>query len=122
MKLKHYSVTLQTLKSKLMAVSAPPKKKAASVPQRQPEKASDKKIEEIINRGSSIVSKTESEPEKIKNFNIKVMSSQLEQIEQVRAKRPRKPTSPKLGVSLQDWILEAIEEKLERERKKYGIG
>jgi hypothetical protein len=46
----------------------------------------------------------------------------LTSIDEVRAKRPRKPTSPKLGISTQDWLLEAIAEKLEREQKKYKLG
>ena len=58
----------------------------------------------------------------LKNFNIKITADTLANIDDVRAKRPRKPTSPKLGISTQDWILEAIAEKLQRERKKYKNG
>lgn len=58
----------------------------------------------------------------LKNFNIKITADTLTSIGDVRAKRPRKPTSPKLGISTQDWILEAITEKIERERKKYKNG
>ena len=58
----------------------------------------------------------------LKNFNIKIPADTLVSIDEVRAKRPRKPTSPKLGISTQDWLLEAIAEKLEREQKKYKIG
>jgi len=106
-----------------MAVSAPPKKKAgpAQTDEQQSTRGQDKKIDEIINRGSTTVSQTERQ-EQIKNFNIKIMSGQLAAVDQLRAKRPRKPTSPKLGVSLQDWIMEAIEEKIEREKKKYNLG
>lgn len=109
-----------------MAVSAPPKKKPATVPVDQGEstrKVSEKKIDEIINRGSSTVNKPEQpKPDQIKNFNVKILSSSLAEIDQLRAKRPRKPTSPKLGISSHDWILEAIEEKIQREKKKYKIG
>lgn len=105
-----------------MAVSAPPKKAAsAKTDEQQTTKAQEKKIEEIINRGSTTVGQAEPQ-EQIKNFNIKIMSGQLAAIDQLRAKRPRKPTSPKLAVSLQDWIIEAIEEKMEREKKKYNLG
>jgi hypothetical protein len=58
----------------------------------------------------------------LKNFNIKIPADTLTSIDEVRAKRPRKPTSPKLGISTQDWLLEAIAEKLEREQKKYKLG
>lgn len=107
-----------------MAVSAPPKKTAAAIPTEQHTlKNQEKKIDQIINRGSSTVGKLQPpESEQIKNFNIKIMSSQLAEVDQLRAKRPRKPTSPKLAVSLQDWILEAIEEKIQKEKKKYNLG
>lgn len=101
-----------------MAVSAPPKKKSES-PAPSPKKQSDKKIEEIISRGSSTVGKTDSDRETVKTLGLKIMSGQLETIEQLRAKRPKKPYSPKLGVSLQEWISEAIEEKIQKEKKKY---
>jgi len=106
-----------------MAVSAPPKKKAApATPAEQPTtKGREKKIDEIINRGSTTIGQAEPQ-EQIKNFNIKIMSGQLATVDQLRAKRPRKPTSPKLAVSLQDWITEAIEEKVQREKKKYNLG
>lgn len=106
-----------------MAVSAPPTKKTAPATptDQQKIKGQEKKINEIINRGSSAIEKAEPQ-EQIKNFNIKIMAGQLAAVDQLRAKRPRKPTSPKLGVSIQDWITEAIEEKIERERKKYNLG
>ncbi len=105
-----------------MAVSAPPKKKAPEpTPIEVASRSREREIDEVINRGSSTVGKVEpQEPNKIKNFNIKITSGQLGTIDQLRAKRPRKPTSPKLGVSLQDWIMEAIEEKIEREKRKYN--
>jgi hypothetical protein len=112
---------LQASKNNLMAVSAPPKKKAdPAISAEQTTMGQEKKIDEIINRGSTTVGKAES-PEQIKNFNIKIMSGQLVTVDQLRAQRPRKPTSPKLAVSLQDWIIEAIEEKIQREKKKYSI-
>lgn len=105
-----------------MAVSAPPTKKTvpASISDQQTIKGQEKKIDEIINRGSTTIEKIEPQ-EQVKNFNVKIMSGQLAAVDQLRAKRPRKPTSPKLGISLQDWIIEAIEEKVEREKKKYNL-
>lgn len=109
-----------------MAVSPPPKKTAAvpSAPATSPaaSKLDEKKIDAIINRGSSSIAASPPAPAKLKNFNIKVPADTLASIDEVRAKRPRKPTSPKLGISTQDWILEAITEKLEREQKKYRTG
>lgn len=105
-----------------MAVSAPPKKKPvnAIAPAAQ---SNDKKIDEIINRGSSMIAAVQPQhvPETVKNFNVKILSTQLASIEELRAKRPRKPISPKLGISLQDWMIEAIEEKIKREKKQYNL-
>lgn len=102
-----------------MAVSAPPKKKEA--PAKVDEQ--EKNIESIISRGSSTVVKTAPpEPERIKHFNLKIMADQLAVVAELRAQRPRKPMSPKLAISLHDWILEAIAEKIERERETYSLG
>jgi hypothetical protein len=106
-----------------MAVSPPPKKKTVPNSIEQSTKGKkEKEIEEIINRGSTSVKSQPQEPQQIKNFNIKITAGQLLEIDELRAKRPRKPTSPKLAVSLQDWILEAIEEKVIREKRKYSTG
>lgn len=103
-----------------MAVTPPPRKNTAVASEAPARKVDDKQIEAIINRGgSSRQTPPKDEQDTIKNFNIKVAASTLASIDEVRAMRPRKPTSPKLGVSTQDWLLEAIAEKLERERKKY---
>ena len=102
-----------------MAVSPPPRKNAAAAPEPPARKLDDKKIEAIINRGSSSLASGATELPQIKNFNIKITADTLAKIDEMRAKRPRKLTSPKLGISTQDWLLEAITEKLEREQKKY---
>ena len=105
-----------------MAVSPPPRKSAATLPEPPTRsRQDDKKIEAIINRGSSAVANSSIAPVPLKNFNIKVPANTLVQIDEVRAQRPRKSTSPKLGISTQDWLLEAIAEKLEREKKKYKM-
>jgi len=106
-----------------MAVSPPPRKSAVSIPESSARsKQDEKKIDAIINRGSSSVASSPSDAVQLKNFNIKITANTLASIDEVRAKRPRKPTSPKLGISTQDWLLEAIAEKLEREQKRYKIG
>ncbi|RZK43479.1 MAG: hypothetical protein EOO61_04900 [Hymenobacter sp.] len=106
-----------------MAVSPPPRKPAANVPEPSTRsKLDEKKIDAIINRGSSSVASSLPDAVQLKNFNIKIPADTLASIDEVRAKRPRKPTSPKLGISTQDWLLEAIAEKLEREQKKYKAG
>lgn len=102
-----------------MAISKPPVRKAlAATPGPTPD---EKMIEAVINRGSSSLP-LEATSVKLKNFNIKLPASTLTLVDELRAKRPRKPTSPKLGISTQDWLLEAIQEKIQREQKKYKIG
>lgn len=103
-----------------MAVSPPPRKSTSSesATRRQPD---DKQIEAIINRGSSTVATPTADQPLLKNFNVKLPAAMLAQIDEVRAQRPRKPTSPKLGISTQDWLLEAVAEKLEREQRKYKL-
>jgi len=49
---------------------------------------------------------------------VKRLASTLKEIDGLRARRARKPTSPKLGISIHDWIVEAIQVKLERGKKK----
>ncbi|UOQ69828.1 hypothetical protein [Hymenobacter volaticus] len=104
-----------------MAISKPPVRKSPDATVPALPVPDEKKIEEVINRGSSQVV-TETEAVTIKNFNIKVTAETLKMIDELRAKRPRKPTSPKLGISTQDWLLEAINEKILREQKKYKSG
>lgn len=106
-----------------MAVSAPPKKAAVIAPAEPITKGREKKIAEVISRGSSPVSPDPvPAADIVKNFNLKITSGQLATIAELRAKRPRKVTSPKLAISLQDWLLEAVAEKVERERKRYNSG
>jgi hypothetical protein len=42
---------------------------------------------------------------------------QFAAVAELRAQRPRKPMSPKMAISLKDWILEAIAEKIERQQE-----
>lgn len=103
-----------------MPVTPPPRKKPAAVPVSEPKKASEKEIEAIIGRGGSSVSKdssTEAQAPTIKNFNVRILSTTLDDVNRLRKKRPKRALSPKLGISLQDWMMEAIEEKINRDKK-----
>lgn len=94
-----------------MATSLPPPRK------KQPTEA---EIEAIINRGGTvIIQPLEGEVldrEKPKFFNVRLSVGIFQDIDALRAKRPRKPGSPKLGISTHDWIVEAVLEKLERDK------
>lgn len=97
-----------------MAVSlSPPKRKAPS----------EADIEAVINKGgkptTEATAPTETEGNDApKHVNTRLTIGIIRQIDALREKRPRKPGSPKLGISLQDWILEAVLEKLDREEKR----
>lgn len=96
-----------------MAATLPPTRK----------KPSEADIEAFINQGGGTTKKVEKplEPEDtIKFFNLRLTVGVLNKITRFREKRPRKLASPKLGISTHDWIIEAIEEKMERERRKYS--
>lgn len=84
-------------------------------PQRN--KVTEAQIEAVINKGGKTTKEVHSiDPETVKHINIRLTSDILSNIEKKREKRPRKPGSPKLGISTHDWIVEAILEKLDRER------
>lgn len=82
-------------------------------------KINEKKIRDVIGKGGS-TTKSAISPEKeqrFKNFNVKILESELQTINELREKRPKARGAKRLGVSLHDWIVEAIQEKIERERK-----
>lgn len=84
-------------------------------PQRN--KVTEAQIEAVINKGGKTTKEVHSiDPATVKHINIRLTSDILSNIEKKREKRPRKPGSPKLGISTHDWIVEAILEKLDRER------
>lgn len=77
-------------------------------------KTSESEIEAVINKGGTSISR-EINPDKVKHMNIRLTEGIIDQIERLREKRPRKPGSPKLGISMHDWIVEAVLTKLEEE-------
>lgn len=82
---------------------------------------SEKRISDIINKGGSTTKATEpSDPDKLKNFNIKILESELQTINELRQKRPKARGQKRLGISLHDWLIEAIKDKIEKEKKKFG--
>lgn len=96
-----------------MSISLPPSKK----------KISESQIEAIINKGGkatteSAVKDTSSENE-TKSIKLIMTADEMETIKQLRNKRPA-PRSRKIPISVHDWVIEAIQEKIERESRKYA--
>ena len=86
-------------------------------PQRT-KKPTEAEIEAMISRGGDVPKKEASDPETIRHVSARLTDGILRQIDALRASRPRKMGSPKMGISLRDWIVEAILEKLERDSSK----
>lgn len=81
-------------------------------------KVSEKKINEVLNRGLNTAKSQEVLNDKAKSFSLDIMESQLKIIGELCDKRPKKP-GRRISLSKQDWIMEAVIEKIERETKKY---
>lgn len=97
--------------SKPSKIQLPPKKEI-----------DENKIKNVINKGGSPASYIE-EPttfENIKNFNVKMTENDLQMISILCKKRPS-ILGRKLAFTKQEWFLEAIREKMERETKEYNI-
>ncbi|WP_019011210.1 hypothetical protein [Deinococcus aquatilis] len=107
-----------------MAVSRAPKRTPAAIPE-----IPEDKVQEIIRRGGSVAADLPSsrdqapdtaEPndipltDELKNVQLRLYESTLQEIDQLRRAhaRGRRP------ISRHSWLLEAIEEKLEKERRK----
>lgn len=82
-------------------------------------KISERKIQEIINKGGSPITR-EPEDDKIKNFNLLVLESDLNIIGKLCDQRPKKPGRV-IGFSKKDWLLEAVQEKIDREKRKFRL-
>lgn len=85
-------------------------------------KVAEKKIQEFINRGGKPTSRGEEAEESggTKSIKLVMTSKEMSDVKAVRDKRP-KPRGRKIPISIHDWVIEAIQEKLEREQKKFGI-
>lgn len=94
-----------------MALTLPPQRNKKKEP-------TEAQIEAIINKGGTPTSAETNDPNTLRHVSARVTDEVIRQIDALRAQRPRKMGSPKMGVSLRDWIVEAILEKLERDSKK----
>jgi len=99
-------------------IQLPPKREPeANNPAKAEPKVSEKKIQEIINKGGSPIQRNKPEIDNLKNFNILVYESDLQTIGELCDLRPKKPGRV-IGFSKKDWFLEAVQEKIAREKKK----
>jgi 3-hydroxyacyl-CoA dehydrogenase len=85
-------------------------------------KVPEKKIQEFINRGGSPTNRGEEaavETGGTKSIKLILKDTEMSAIKVLRDKRPSR--SRKIPISVHDWVIEAVQEKIEREQKKYGL-
>ena len=61
---------------------------------------------------------TADKPAPMKNINVKLLATEMDAIHQLRAKRGKSRSGKKLGISLHDWIVEAVQEKIVSDGRK----
>lgn len=94
---------------------------STSPPKKQ---VSEQQIEAIINKGgkTTVESKEKTaDPNSTKSIKLIMTVDEMEKIKELRDKRPAKSRSRKITISVHDWVIEAVQEKIERERKKYSV-
>ncbi|WP_138485328.1 hypothetical protein [Dyadobacter bucti] len=90
---------------------------ATTLPPPRKPKVTEADIEAVINKGGSTIKETApADPEKAKHINVRLTGQIISEIDSRRLKRPRRPGSPKPGISIHDWIVEAVLEKLNSEK------
>jgi hypothetical protein len=108
-----------------MGVSLPPKKKDSSETTILTNKGvSEKKIRDVINKGGSTTKasqKNDTSKEQLKGINVKFTVSEIDAIKVLRDIRPAGKRNGKISVSLHDWIVEAVQEKIKRDTRKIVI-
>ena len=104
--------------SKPSKVQLPPKKETLS----KEESISESKIQKIINKGGSSISYNNEKgtAEVVRNFSVKLSDQDLKMVTLLCKQRPQR-FGRKISFAKQDWFLEAVKEKIERDRKKYNI-
>ena len=83
-------------------------------------KIPEHKIAEVISKGGSPTKYDEtSNVNEIKQINIRLLTSEVNAIRELREKLPKSNRGGKrLSISLHDWIVEAVQEKIKRDVKK----
>lgn len=90
---------------------------ATTLPPPRKPKLTEADIEAVINKGGSTIKESApSDPDRAKHINVRLTGQIISEIDNRRLKRPRRPGSPKPGISIHDWIVEAVLEKLQNEK------
>lgn len=87
-----------------------------SIPEKN-ESDLEKKALEIINKGGGVAKKTVTKTAPVfKSFTIKILESEIEEINMIRQNMPKIGRGKRLDISLHDFIVAAVQEKIEREK------
>lgn len=114
-----------------MAVSGPPKRSIEA----KALKADEKAISAIINNGGKTITENPAPTLKVnarkddaalsknrakglKGITLLLTIEEAETIDKLRQLRPA-PRGKKIAISFHDWIVEAVQDKIEKEKKKY---
>jgi hypothetical protein len=104
--------------SNMSKIQLPPQRNNGDIKEKS---ISEKKIIDVINKGGSSIQEPDNpSPDVLKVFTIKIPKSDLEIISILCKKRPQR-IGRKISFAKQDWFLDAVKEKIERERKKFDI-
>ena len=106
-----------------MAISAAPKRKEKTSLSTNQDLKTERKIREVIDKGGSPSTKAIAQKETVvKVVNVHLTSDEVDMIAELRQLRPRDMRSKKkIPISLHAWLVEAAQEKIEREKKKYNL-
>ena len=99
----------------------PPKKQMPAAPEMAV--PDEEKVRGFISKGGSPAAEPLAMPEPdappaIKQINVKLLAVEVESINELRNRRPKPRSGRKLGISLHDWIVEAVQEKIARDGRK----
>jgi hypothetical protein len=111
-----------------MNIGLPPKKDTKAIPPQpgkleKPNQAQERRIRKVINRGGAPTAEATAsqDDQEIRNINVKLFDNQLKDINTLRDLLPKAPGRKAPAISLQQWMQDAANEKMEREAKAYGI-
>jgi hypothetical protein len=98
------------------------KKPKLGLPPTTPVSLSNPAMQEMINKGGSVQEpalaapvKAEIEEDKLKSFTFKIYESELAQIRTIQDSLPKRDR-----ISIHDFIVSAVKEKIEKAAKKYN--
>lgn len=105
-----------------MPVTAPPKRKQDEPVKPLADVKTERQIKEVINRGGSPANNVTEPTTAVKIVNVSLTTPEIQTIATLREQRPRDARSKrKTPISLHAWLVEAAQEKIEREKKKFGL-